>query len=1023
MEIVNRSQVDWNNQRILQKNREPSRVDFYPYEDLESAKARENEKNSRIEVLNGEWSFEWFDCPWKVTTEKINKKVTENDQKIQVPMNWQYAGFGDFCYANLLYPFPVDPPFVPNQNETGLYRRSFYVSNLDEKLFIRFEGVESAFHVYVNGKQVGYSQGSRLPSEFDLSDYVRLGNNQLAVVVYQYSDGSYLEDQDMWWLGGIIRDVLLIHRPQCYLKNCILDPDFDVETGEGVLNPQIVLSEDEAKILLEIWDSEDKKIAEYVLEEGKCTIRIKDVLPWTAETPVLYVVTMQILDWTGVVTEVISQKIGFRKIEINNGILQLNGRKIFMRGVNRHEYNPKTGRAITKEQIYQELLMIKEAGCNAIRCSHYPNQSYFYEVCDEIGIYVIDECDLETHGLEAIGKHKLLCENLEWQPAYLDRLERMVSRDRNHACVIVWSLGNEASFGENFRAMYRWCKANEGSRPIHYEGDFKNQIVDISSTMYSTIGELKELDMQLSPKRPHILCEFGHAMGNGPGSLKEYCEVCENSERIQGMFVWEFKDHGVESVDENGKVYYKFGGEFGETFHSGNFCMDGLVRSDGEATPGFWEYSKLIQPIRVEGFDLKNRIMYVKNKFDFIDLAAFVCKASVLADGELKEELYINLQKIGSRCVEKIELPEVLFSNYGKNQLVTLKVEFISKSSVCHRKDNGWKVGTAGIVLQDEKAILTKQNFHAPNVELIGDVIRVFGENFSLDINLADGRIHNYRKNQKLFVESGPLLNYIRPYTDNDQLNKPHWDEKHLHSMQMNVSNIEYKKGENDICIYLEGKFSPKAMDWGTNITIRYCITGNGEIGISIHGTFYGDTPSELPKIGTQVEIPNEFSLIKWRGLGPEECYCDSHEAQLDGVWEKNVEDMGFEYSCPQENGNRTKVRWIAMKNEAGQGIVVSTNSWIDMSARSHDDTKIEKAIHNSELKKDKDKLYLNLDYKNSGLGSGSCGPSAMTQYKVFPVEFEWEMLFKAFDVKEKDINCARNAQGILEFMIENRYL
>lgn len=1013
VEIIDRSQYDWNNQWILERNREPARVDFYPFEDLESAKKGDIQRNSRIEILNGLWSFEWFDCPWKVTEEIINKKVLEDEPKIYVPLNWQYAGFGERCYANLLYPFPVDPPFVSNQNETGVYRKKFRVENLKGNIFVRFEGVESAFHVYVNGRLVGYSQGSRLPSEFNITEYVVYGDNQITVEVYQYSDGSYLEDQDMWWLGGIIRDVVVIYRPKFYLKNCVLDPDFDVETGEGILNPKIECSNSEVRVGLSVWSQNEKLVTSFELDKKISSLRIKNILPWTAETPNLYIVTIQLFDKLGNTLEVIRQKIGFRHIEIHSGELKLNGKRIFMKGVNRHEYNPKTGRAITKKQIYEELLLIKEMGCNAIRCSHYPNNSYFYEVCDQLGIYVIDECDLETHGLEPIGLQKLLCDDPEWEKAYLDRLERMVSRDRNHPCVLLWSLGNESSYGRNFRVMYQWCKENEPSRPVHYEGDFKNQSVDVSSTMYSTIGELKELDLQLNPKRPHILCEFGHAMGNGPGSLKEYFRVCEESERIQGLFIWEFKDHGVEKIFSNGKMDYAFGGEFGETFHSGNFCMDGLVRSDGVPTPGLLEYSKVIQPITVEEVELEKRIVVIKNKFDFIDLSFFMCKLSVIVDGKIENIVYIDLPKIDPKCKGEMALPIELYQVYRENHLVVWELEFISQKPVCHRKKNGWKVGRKEIVYQDEKAIAEEVRGGMPEIEVRDDRIYITGDDFSVEISLSDGRIYNYRRGKKVFINAGPILNYNRPFTDNDEINKIHWMEKHLHSMQMNISHICYEEKKDGICIKCRGRFSPKAMGWGTNINIIYNVLRGGEIAISIQGDFYGEVPSELPKIGTQSEIPEEFQIIKWKGLGPGECYGDSCDAQMEGIWEQIAKHMGFKYSCPQENGNRTGVQWATLKNQKGEGVVVSAYSKIDMSIRCYSDKEIEKAKHNSDLKEE-NIYYWNLDYKNSGLGSGSCGPSAMPQYKVYPIPFELDLILKCINETESELEVARKLMGIL---------
>lgn len=510
--MIDMYRFDWNDQKVLSRNRLEPRIHFYPYAD--AGAALQGKDTDRVEHLNGSWNFNWFSSPLEVPASLLESPYDPAGRSIQVPMNWQFAGYGKFCYTDLLYPFPVDPPHVPVQNETGVYRRAFYANRTPgERLMLRFEGVESAFHVYVNGRQAGYSQGSRMPSEFDITELARPGENQLAVVVYQYSDGTYLEDQDMWWLGGITRDVLLLHRPACYLKDFVLDPGYDMASGEGVLCPRLPLSCEDGRVELAVYGPDGAAVP--VRRDGS-VLRVPGVRPWTAETPVLYTVVATVYNADGRVSEAVPQRVGFRHVAIEEGVLTVNGSPVFLRGVNRHEFSAKTGRGVTREQAEQELGLIKRAGLNAIRCSHYPNNPFFYDLCDELGLYVIDECDLETHGFEPLGKDTQLNSDPAWKEAYLDRVQRMVGRDRNRACVVIWSLGNESAYGPNFKAMYDWCKANEPSRPVHYEGDFKNQAVDVSSTMYSTIGRLKELDTQLEPKRPHIHCEFAMPWGTGP---------------------------------------------------------------------------------------------------------------------------------------------------------------------------------------------------------------------------------------------------------------------------------------------------------------------------------------------------------------------------------------------------------------------------------------------------------------------------------------------------------------------------
>ncbi|MEG0895353.1 MAG: glycoside hydrolase family 2 TIM barrel-domain containing protein, partial [Oscillospiraceae bacterium] len=553
---------DYQNNKVLSKNRKNSRVSFVPFKDEKSAILEQN--SDRVTMLNGNWDFEWYSSPLYVTNDVIENKKLQNT--IEVPLNWQFDGYGKLLYTDEMYPFPINPPYIPMENETGVYKKCIEVSKeMLTNLSIRFEAVESAFHLFINGKEVGYSQGSRMASEFDITKFVKEGKNEICVVVYQYSDGTYLEDQDMWWLGGITRDVYLIERKNICIQNLVLDPDYNVEQKIGVLNINPSLTGTDFLDII-VLDGE-KQIASFKkVKAGEKTVcSINSVKPWTAETPNLYKVIAVVYDSNGNVAEAVPFNIGFRKIEIIDGIMLVNGQRIFMKGVNRHEYNNKRGRAITKEQTRADLMLIKNAGMNAVRTSHYPNMPYFYEVADEIGLYIIDECDLETHGFEIEGKPATLAENSDWQDAYIDRLERMVQRDRNHACIIMWSLGNESWFGKNFVAMYKWCKVNEPMRPVHYQDDDFNEIMDVSSTMYSTIGGLYELDV--APiKKPHILCEYAHAMGNGPGSLKEYFEVCENSKRIQGVFVWEFREHGIYHKRADGKVEFRYGGDFGEKF-------------------------------------------------------------------------------------------------------------------------------------------------------------------------------------------------------------------------------------------------------------------------------------------------------------------------------------------------------------------------------------------------------------------------------------------------------------------------
>lgn len=1007
--MIDLHRFDWNNHKVLSCGREAPRVHFFPCKSTSAA--QKQDAAERVKCLSGQWNFNWFSSPLEVPENLVAQPFNPHGPKITVPMNWQYEGYGRYWYTDLLYPFPVDPPHVPAQNETGVYKTVFSLDFLDgQRFFLRFEGVESGFHLYVNGQKAGYSQGSRMPSEFDVTGLVHSGENQLTVVVYQYCDGTYLEDQDMWWLGGITRDVWLIRRPLCYLRDMVLDPDYDVQSGQGILHPRLPLSDSAGRVELAVFDPQGNKVDCTWVEDR---LLVPHVTPWTAETPVLYKVIATVYDSEGDEVEAVPQKVGFRHIAIEDGVLTVNGQPIFMRGVNRHEYNPKTGRAITREQTLHELEMIKQAGLNAIRCSHYPNNPFFYDLCDELGLYVIDECDLETHGFEPLGKDTQLNSDPEWRNAYLDRIQRMVGRDRNRACVVIWSLGNESAYGPNFKAMYDWCKQNEPTRPVHYEGDFKNQSVDVSSTMYSTIGRLKELDTQLEPKRPHIHCEFAHAMGNGPGSLKEYFEVCEHSQRIQGIFVWEFKDHGVYEQLPDGRECYRFGGEYGEKFHNGNFCMDGLVRSDGVASPGFEEYARVAEPIHVEAFDFVHGTIRIKNRFDFLTLDGFECRGRELWDGVPQREFVVELPAALPHSVIEVALPERLGEGCPEGSLATVELEFRSLSPMGGLPENGWLAGFAGTVIREEAADVVAHPGPA-ECEQNGYALRVSGPEFSFVLDPVQGCVRNYRFRDSMVIERGPVLNYNRAYTDNDILNQKEWNEKHLHSMQMCVSGIDWKEENGSLTICVTGKFSPDAMDWGTDVSVIYHVYADGTLTVALEGDFYGPVPSELPKIGTEMHVPAGLHHVIWRGYGPGECYCDSKQAQTDGIWTAEAADMGFAYSCPQENANRTGVHWAVMQADGGQGLAVAADRPIDMAVRRFSDEQLRKTAHNCELIPDAERLYVHLDYRNSGLGSGSCGPTALAQYKAYPIHYAWKMAFAPLLPGEDAAVAGRRALGCL---------
>ena len=1018
-------QIPWCSNQTLSINRETNRAHYIPYSDGEDFNFEGPKDSERCILLNGEWDFEWFSSPLEVQGELLEGKGFTG--RIQVPMNWQFAGYGVTHYTDEMYPFPMDPPYVPMTNECGVYHRTIQIDFSGEgkaqwRYYLNFEGVESAFYVYVNGQNVGFNQGSRMHSEFDVTSYLQDGANELVIQVIQYSTATYLEDQDQWWLGGIIRDVYLLKRPKEHIRNVNFETDFNPldHTGSITVN---LFATGNLNAEVELVDATGTSLfnTECLLQNSKYTFtkELTNIQGWNAEHPYLYQLRVKTLDQDKQIIEVIPFLVGFRSLCIKDGVLLWNNTKILMKGVNRHEFNAFTGRAVTYEQTKKELLMIKRAGMNAVRTAHYPDNPYFYDLCDILGLYIIDEADLETHGFEILGEPTTLCEDPDWQKAYLDRIQRMVERDRNHVCIVLWSLGNESSYGRNFKAMYDWVKEHEPIRPVHYEGDYKNQSVDVSSTMYSTVGKLAELDTMSSPLRPHILCEFGHAMGNGPGSLSEYFDLIENSKRIQGCFVWEFKDHGISRDINKKEEAYLYGGDFGEKYHNGNFCLDGLIRSNGEPSPAFYEYQKVIEDIHVIAFDINNGILFVKNRMHFSNTEQIRCHVEILKDYALVDQQSFELPIIGPQMIGEVNLKEILknYNSLEENYSIKLRFEkevqllgerairtmgtFSSAlSQIDEQKGKAKAVSSNTAIWGLPESSLQETN----DVKTQNIILKETGRYYEVEvgaigmlIDKSNAMIKDYKVNQKLVMEQGPVLNLFRAYTDNDKKMVQQWTDMHLNTCRMMVYHTESTKTEEEIRISFTGNYAPNGMNWGIQTTIHYIINGSGKIEMKIEGTFKKVPDVHLPKIGTQLILSESFEEVTYCGMGPIENYSDRNKYVSAGIYQANVYQMDQPYDYPQEYGNRTKVEWVnfySSKDKLGMAFTASIP--VDFAVRPYSDQQLQEAKHLFELQKE-NRLYVNLDYKNSGLGSASCGPERMEQYQVYPLPFQYSIYFMPY--------------------------
>lgn len=1007
---------DWDNLAVLERNRAESRAYFIPFSDIEGALSYDRGSSPWFKSLNGNWKFHYAQGPdWAPEAFFEESYDVSGWDEIQVPGHWQLKGYGHPHYTDLYYPFPVDPPHVPNDNPTGSYVREFELPPYwdGRKLAVKFDGVDSAFHIWVNGEFVGYSQGSRLTSEFDLTPYAKAGMNRMAVRVYQWSDGSYLEDQDMWYMSGIFRDVYLVSEPSSIrIADYRIVTELDAQYCDAILSVKVELSgeDPQGEVRLNLLDREGKTVASAVNPIGsesqnqactEFTIPVTKPALWSAEAPALYHLAISVADRHNHVVETVAQRVGFRKIEVKAGQFLVNGKAILLKGVNRHDHHPDTGRTVTLSTMIQDVIMMKQHNINAVRTAHYPNDPRFYDVCDEYGLYVMEETDLETHGFEPLGNISRLSDDPAWQDAYVDRIRRMVERDKNHPSIIFWSLGNESGFGCNFRAMSEWCKQADPTRLIHYEEDREAEVCDVVSTMYSSVEKMEGFGQLVDHPKPHILCEFAHAMGNGPGGLKPYFDTFDAYRRLQGGFVWEWIDHGISRKTADGKDDYAYGGDYGDEPNNSNFVIDGLVRPDRTPSPGLMEYKKIIEPVRVEY--LSNHRIRVTNRYDFISLDHLHADWSVIADGRTVQSGVLELPPIGPGESAELVVPvrmDVQHTRLETDAERWLNIGF-SLAADCIWGERGHEIAWAQLALEAVEADTSAAAVNLPIRSLScteeGRRILLGNDLFQVAFDPRQSGIGSLRMNGRELVNKGPRLNFWRAPIDNDMYVLPDWRKAHLDKLTERIDACSWERlnGET-VQIRWSSRIAPPVHDWGFRCEIVYTVTGSGLITIDVHGVPEGKLPVMLPKIGLQMELPPDMDAVKWYGRGPGESYSDSKEAGRFGVYRKSVDELFTSYIYPQENGNRTDVRWVSVTDGSGIGLLAVGDPTLEFSARRYTDADLEAAKHASDLVP-RDFITLNLDYRQNGLGSNSCGPAQSPDCTVTPDEFRFRMLLKPY--------------------------
>ncbi|KIM93160.1 hypothetical protein OIDMADRAFT_138408 [Oidiodendron maius Zn] len=1000
-------QPDWNNLRVLHRNTLPPRSHFHLYTDEQKALTFDRTQ-SEYKSLNGQWKFRYDLSPYEAPS--WNDVDPSSWADIRVPGMWQLQGYGKPHYTNVDYPFPVDPPNVPSMNETGSYWRQFDVPSKwqGQQIRIRFEGVDSSFHLWINGENVGYSQGSRNPSEFDITPFVNVGVdavNTIAVRVYKFCDGSYIEDQDQWWLSGIFRDVYLVP----FLQNSIVDYSVVTELDDTYQSANL-------KVTVEIQGQHGclhvkllGQKGEYIKEgEGNSTdiisLPVKPHL-WSAEEPYLY----NLVIWFG--KRVISQHVGFRRTEQRGSNFLVNGEPIILYGVNRHEHHHLYGRAVPYESMRADLILMKQHNINAIRTSHQPNDPRFYDVCDELGFYIIAEADLECHGFDPPERAKLAEEgtsltglklqevvfkraakwttdNPEWRDAYLDRAIQLVQRFKNHPSIIFWSLGNEAFYGQNFAAMYHWIKKADPTRLVHYEGDREGVTTDMYSVMYPEIEDMLKWISE-KPDRPLILCEYGHAMGNGPGGIKEYVAAFREKDLLQGGFIWEWCNHGL-LTEMGGTSFYAYGGDFGDQPNDADFVMDGLVFSDHSPTPGLTDYKKAIEPVTVDYVDGQ---INIRNHHAFLSLDHLACYWSVTEEDGNASASPVEIALPSIPAGESRSLGIQFSRRYSSNE-AWLKVEFRLKHDTAWAS-KGYEVAWADIRLStnDKRRLPAQpQAVGLRMKEQQGRLIIVHPEtNAEFSFDLARGKL-SWASARGTVWEKGPELAVYRALTQNDRGfggDAQIWNRYRIHMMQTHVRKVNWEAHEGAVVVIVEIRLAPPVLEWSVNATMTYTIYGTG-MEIHTKGSFSGNHPETVPRIGLTTYLADGFESCTWFGRGPGESYKDKKESSKFGLYTSSVDNLFTDYEYPQENGSRADTRWVELQSKAiGVSLRATMESPFHFTARHYDTEALDQAKHPHDLHKLK-QTVLHLDYDNHGIGTGSCGPCPRPEYRLYAREFEF---------------------------------
>jgi len=1044
----------WETPELTQINRTEMRSTTYPFSSEENALTCDRTQSDKVKFLNGKWSFKLFDKPESVPAEVF---ATDFDSSawdlITIPANWTMEGYDKPHYTNVQMPFTNNYPFVPEENPTGVYRTTFESTNKNPRTVLHFDGCESCFYIYINGKSVGMSKDSRLAAEFNISNFVKEGTNSLAVMVIRWSDASYIEDQDHWWMAGIYRDVYVYEQPQTYIENVYTEATLSDDFKDGKLAIFAKINEtvdassqgnkgDEAFFNLEaqLFDADGTAVLDspisgkisniFIESHGVITVKadIPNIKTWSAEKPNLYTLLVSLKKDNGELLECTAFKLGFKSVKIEDKQLLINGKPVLIKGVNRHDHDPYHGKTVPVETMMKDILLLKQFNFNAVRTAHYPNDPQWYDLCDEYGIYILDEANIESH-----DNYTTISRDNRWKNAFFERGTRMVQRDRNHACIFGWSMGNESGYGENHVNIAKWIRANDKTRIMHYEGalrrNWRDHDVmaqteppasalgnDFINPMYPHYDNVTDIGKYSKDPRPYIPCEYSHAMGNANGNLKEYWDAIYKYHGLQGGFIWDWVDQGLSKTTDEGEEYWAYGGDFGDFPNDVDFCCNGLITPDRKPHPAMFEFKKLVQPIKITA--TKENIakgQFTITNTDYFQISDWLetewcveIEGKSVACGKLDSQslapqesatISIDLQKAD------MKIGDEAFINFCCKTVEAMP--WCEKGHIVSAEQFklSWEGTEAPVRISTTNATLAIEETDA-----LATIISSDGT-FAVTLNKAEGKLENIIVAGNAVVTSGPEFNIWRGILDNDGVKgkkeqwnaewKPlgNWTRAGYKDITKTENSVEVSEDNGSYIIDIKQRFIGKDAEKGFDVEQKYTVNPNGVINVANRFNVDKDL-CDLPRLGVKMTVAKEFTNLSWYGLGPQETYCDRKYGAYTSLFSGTVAEQYYPYILPQENGNKEEVRWFSLIDSCKTGIEFIAEEICSFSAQHFTPEDLTQAYHTYEVNHHEDVTIL-LDYKQRGVGNSSCGPEALEQYKLYPGDYKFNYSIVLLDKSE----------------------